>query len=253
MADSAYFATTRWTLVREAARGGDALAVEALGTLVLAYWQPLYRYARRKGKSPEDSTDLVQGFFTHVVKASALRGTDHAKGRFRAFLLASFQHWMILRRKENTRTMTAHPSPSCPDCDEALPPDSPHSLCPACLMRQALASRTVARDGDKTSHLPPPSPEEIAGKFPGYEILECLGRGGMGVVYKARQKSLDRWVAIKVLAPERVHDERFAGHFGREAKTLARISHPNIVTVFDHGDVRRPQELACLFLLSLPR
>ena len=58
----------------------------------------------------------------------------------------------------------------------------------------------------------------------------------MGVVYKARQKSLDRWVAIKVLAPERVHEERFAEHFEREAKTLAKMSHPNIVTVFDHGE-----------------
>jgi tRNA A-37 threonylcarbamoyl transferase component Bud32 len=81
----------------------------------------------------------------------------------------------------------------------------------------------------------PPTPEEIADKFPQFEVVECLGRGGMGVVYKARQKSLDRWVAIKVLAPERVHEERFAEHFEREAKTLAKMSHPNIVTVFDHG------------------
>ncbi|HKK17188.1 MAG TPA: protein kinase [Opitutales bacterium] len=58
----------------------------------------------------------------------------------------------------------------------------------------------------------------------------------MGVVYKARQKSLDRWVAIKLLAPERVSDERFAEHFEREAKTLAKMSHSNIVTVFDHGE-----------------
>ncbi|WP_193213100.1 serine/threonine-protein kinase [Luteolibacter marinus] len=82
----------------------------------------------------------------------------------------------------------------------------------------------------------PPSPDEIAARFPQFEVVECLGRGGMGVVYKARQKSLDRWVAIKVLAPERIHDERFAEHFEKEAKTLARMSHPNIVTVFDHGE-----------------
>ena len=103
MADSTSFATTRWTLVREAARGGDTLAVEAMGNLVRAYWQPLYRYARRKGKSPEDAADLVQGFFAHILEANALLGTDHAKGRFRAFLLASFQHWMINDWKRESR------------------------------------------------------------------------------------------------------------------------------------------------------
>lgn len=103
-------------------------------------------------------------------------------------------------------------------------------------MGQAMASKTFdTRSGDDPV-APPPSPEEIAGKFPQFEVVECLGRGGMGVVYKARQKSLDRWVAIKVLAPERVHEERFAEHFEREAKTLAKMSHPNIVTVFDHGE-----------------
>jgi serine/threonine protein kinase len=111
------------------------------------------------------------------------------------------------------------------------------SVCPACLMGQALASRTLAETlhGDETPP-DPPSPEEIADKFAQFEIVECLGRGGMGVVYKARQKSLDRWVAIKVLAPERIHEERFSEHFEREAKTLAKMSHPHIVTVHDHGE-----------------
>ncbi|MEI6176569.1 MAG: sigma-70 family RNA polymerase sigma factor [Verrucomicrobiota bacterium] len=98
-----YFATTRWTLVRNAARGGDTLAVAALGSLVRSYWQPLYRYARRRGKSPEDAGDLVQGFLAHVIEARALRETDHTKGRFRAFLLASFRHWMINDWKRETR------------------------------------------------------------------------------------------------------------------------------------------------------
>ncbi len=124
--------------------------------------------------------------------------------------------------------------PTCPDCGKLLPAGPPHALCPSCLMRQALASRTVA-DGD-AAPLPPPAPEEIAAKFPQFEITECLGRGGMGVVYKARQKSLDRWVAIKILAPERVGEAAFAERFAREARTLARLNHPNIVTVYDHGE-----------------
>jgi len=81
----------------------------------------------------------------------------------------------------------------------------------------------------------PPRPDEIAHLFPQLEILESLGRGGMGVVYKARQKSLDRLVAIKLLAPERVQDPEFAARFQREAQALARLSHPNIVTIHDFG------------------
>jgi RNA polymerase sigma-70 factor (ECF subfamily) len=97
------FAATRWTLVQDAARGGDHGAVTALGALFATYWQPLYRYARRKGKSKEDAEDLVQGFFTHLLTADALRDIDRAKGRFRSFLLASFQHWMINDWKHASR------------------------------------------------------------------------------------------------------------------------------------------------------
>jgi serine/threonine protein kinase len=79
------------------------------------------------------------------------------------------------------------------------------------------------------------APEELAPYFPQLEILECLGRGGMGVVYKARQKTLNRFVALKLLAPERVRDAQFAERFTREAQALAALNHPNIVTVYDFG------------------
>ncbi len=58
----------------------------------------------------------------------------------------------------------------------------------------------------------------------------------MGVVYKARQKSLDRLVALKLLAPEREKDAAFAGRFEKEAQALARLNHPNITTVYDFGE-----------------
>jgi RNA polymerase sigma factor (sigma-70 family) len=88
------FATTRWTLVVDAAQGAETTAVDALGELVKTYWQPLYRYARRKGKSKEDAEDLVQGFMLHLIEARSLESADRDKGRFRAFLLGCFNHWM---------------------------------------------------------------------------------------------------------------------------------------------------------------
>jgi predicted Ser/Thr protein kinase len=132
--------------------------------------------------------------------------------------------------------MNTPPLSCCPECGKPVPPESQHRICPACLMAQALASRTIDPDGAAKDAAPPPSPEEIAGKFPQFEITACLGRGGMGVVYKARQKSLDRWVALKILPAERVGEERFAERFEREAQTLAKLNHPNIVTVFDYGE-----------------
>jgi len=126
------------------------------------------------------------------------------------------------------------PSNTCPECGRPLPANSQHQLCPACLMAQAIASQTAGEAVSAPAAVP--APEEIAGKFPQFEILECLGRGGMGVVYKARQKSLNRLVAIKILAPERLHDARFAGRFAREAELLAKLSHPRIVTIHDFGE-----------------
>lgn len=126
---------------------------------------------------------------------------------------------------------------TCPECGQPLFSHHPHGLCAACLLAQALASQTItAGNAPATRPTPPPSPAEIASHFPQFEIAECLGHGGMGVVYKARQKSLDRWVAIKILSPARAGQGGFAERFVREARTLARLNHPNIVAVFDHGE-----------------
>ncbi|MCZ6601996.1 MAG: serine/threonine-protein kinase [Planctomycetota bacterium] len=73
-------------------------------------------------------------------------------------------------------------------------------------------------------------------KIPGYEILDRLGRGGMGTVYKARQVSLDRTVAIKVLAPRLEGDEIFIGRFMTEAKAVARLNHKNVIAGIDVGE-----------------
>lgn len=81
----------------------------------------------------------------------------------------------------------------------------------------------------------PPTVEEAASLFPNYEVLALLGRGGMGAVYKARQIELDRLVAIKLLPLEISADPDFADRFRREARAMAKLSHPNIITVHDFG------------------
>jgi serine/threonine protein kinase/N-acetylneuraminic acid mutarotase len=84
---------------------------------------------------------------------------------------------------------------------------------------------------------PPLSPEELAALFPQLEILEFVGKGGMGAVYRARQKALDRVVALKILPPGIGKDQAFTDRFAREAKALARLNHPGIVTLFEFGHV----------------
>ena len=68
-----------------------------------------------------------------------------------------------------------------------------------------------------------------------YRILEQIGKGGMATVYKAYQPSLDRYVAIKVLPPYFAHEEGFAERFIREAKAIAKLTHPHILPIHDFG------------------
>src|SRR5436190_23650847 len=126
----------------------------------------------------------------------------------------------------------------CPKCGIPLIADAPAGLCPKCLVLAGLESdpepeATVSSGA--SPHFSPPIPAELAEKFPQLEILELLGRGGMGAVYKARQRGLDRLVAVKILPPEIGRDPAFAERFTREARALARLNHPNIVGVYDFG------------------
>jgi serine/threonine protein kinase len=130
----------------------------------------------------------------------------------------------------------------CLKCDTQVSTDSPEGLCPACLFRQAIESSNGEPEADQQSKSPapafvPPTPANLARYFPQLEILELLGQGGMGAVYKARQIKLDRLVAVKILPPEVARDTAFAERFMREARSLARLNHPHIVTVYDFGEV----------------
>ena len=131
--------------------------------------------------------------------------------------------------------MSAPTSPpnACPKCGTALPSAATAGLCPRCLMAEAMqATQTEAAPATPQKAL---SPVELAPHFPQLEVLECLGRGGMGVVYKVRQKALNRFAALKLLAPERVADAKFAQRFTHEAQALAALNHPSIVTIYDFG------------------
>ncbi|MDZ4403122.1 serine/threonine-protein kinase [Prosthecobacter sp.] len=88
----------------------------------------------------------------------------------------------------------------------------------------------------------PPTVEQLQVLLPQYEIVSMLGHGGMGAVYKGRQKSLDRVVAIKILPPGLENsDAKFVERFQNEARTMAKLMHPGIVAVFDFGETAEGQ------------
>jgi serine/threonine protein kinase len=106
-------------------------------------------------------------------------------------------------------------------------------LDPAELLRQGAAADTFV-DGAPSAFNPPPL-EELAAIFPQFEILELIGQGGMGAVYKVRQKDLDRIVALKILPPAIGQSAESSNRFSREARALAKLNHPGIVTLHEFG------------------
>ncbi|MCI0642706.1 MAG: serine/threonine protein kinase, partial [Gemmataceae bacterium] len=126
----------------------------------------------------------------------------------------------------------------CSLCGKLLEEGSPGGLCPECLFKVGL--EPSSQGGAATQTATPGrfallSPQELALYFPQLEILELLGKGGMGAVYKARQINLDRLVAVKILPAEVSQDPAFEQRFRREAQALAKLNHPNIVILHDFG------------------
>ena len=87
------------------------------------------------------------------------------------------------------------------------------------------------------SDFTPPELEEIAELLPAYEILYFIAKGGMGAVYMARQRSLDRDVAIKILPRHFGEDAEFRASFEAEAKSMAKLNHPNLISIYDFGQI----------------
>src|SRR6185503_11861100 len=132
--DAAAFRTTRWSRVARAAASAHPNAPTALAEMCHLYWPPLYAFARRMGRSPQDAEDLTQGFFAALIEKNTLAAAEQSRGKLRTFLLAAFQHHIVdaakrehaLKRGGGARTLNIDGAESeewfaCEPAEQATP------------------------------------------------------------------------------------------------------------------------------------
>jgi DNA-directed RNA polymerase specialized sigma24 family protein len=213
---STAFATTHWSMIARAASHDPAEGRAALEELCRIYWYPLYGFARRRGATPADAEDLTQGFLADLLARGAVAQADANRGRFRTFLLNSFDNF---RSHERARagaikrgggrevvSLDALQAAETRFCDEPATTETPERIFDRkwALSLIEVAMAAVRREYEKT------------GKLAVFDALKPAllgGRGEIGYVEIGRRLGMTEG-AIKIAALRL--RQCFAGHFRAE-------------------------------------